>query len=238
MTPERPNIICIAGFGDDSSMFEPLRNTELAQRCKLIPLDLPGFGNTPPLAQTSLQALGQFVHERAVQNNVEIIIAHSVASIIASMAATCPQNIVTTVYSLEGNLCEADAYFSGSAAEYSDPHQFKTAFLARLASVAEGEPTIARYRSIVAKADPQALWQLGCDAHAFSKNQVPGELLMKVANIRYFYNPANCPAETLAWLKQHPIPRTKLEGASHCPTIDQPELTANAIVHALSFKMV
>lgn len=236
MTLERPNIICIAGFGDDSSMFEPLRSTELNQRCNLIPLDLPGFGNTLPLEHTSLQVLGQFVHECALQDNVQIIIAHSVASIVASMAATRPQNIITTVFSLEGNLTEADAYYSGSAAEYGDPNEFKTAFLTRLANMADGDPIITRYRSIVENADPQALWQLGCDARAFSKKHVPGELLMKVANTRYFYNPANCPVETLDWLKQHPIPRTRLEGASHCPTIDQPELTANAIVRALSFE--
>ncbi|MFK5978152.1 MAG: hypothetical protein QM488_04635 [Rhizobiaceae bacterium] len=185
---------------------------------------------------TSLQALGQFVHDHAVQNNAEIIIAHSVASIIASMAATCPQNIVTTVFSLEGNLTDADAYFSGNAAEYDDPYEFKTAFLKKLAKLTGGDPVITRYYSIVETADAQALWQLGCDAKAFSKRRPPGELLMKVAKKRYFFNPANCPIETLDWLKRHPLPRTQLEGASHCPTIDQPALTANAVISAFNFK--
>jgi len=56
---------------------------------------------------------------------------------------------------------------------------------------------------------------------------------MQVAHTRYFYNPDNCPLETLDWLKQHPIPRTQIEGASHWPSIDQPGRTAVVISSTL-----
>jgi len=159
MISDHPNVICIAGFGDDSNMFAPLLGTTLARQCNLILLDLPGFGVGAPLKKTTLQTLGTFVHEHAVQSNAQVIIAHSVASIIASLVAKRPNNAVSTVISLEGNLTAADAYFSGSAAAYDDPDAFKAAFLARLAKMARTDPVIARYRSRVKQADP--FWRSG-----------------------------------------------------------------------------
>lgn len=48
--PSSPGVLCVAGFGDDSSMFLPLVETELAARYRLVTFDLPGFGAEPALA--------------------------------------------------------------------------------------------------------------------------------------------------------------------------------------------
>ncbi|WP_162917425.1 alpha/beta fold hydrolase [Dongia deserti] len=230
-----PAILFMAGLGDDSSMFFPLKDTELAARYRLLGLDLPGFGNTPPLkTATTLEALARVVRAVAEEEGARIVVAHSVASIIASLATRPAPSPIETILSLEGNLTAEDAYFSGTAADFASAHEFRQAFLTRLDRLVEDHPIIARYRSVVAKADPTALWELGCEARRFSAVCVPGEVLIESAKACYLYNPANCPEATLEWLRTHPIPALRLEGASHWPSLDQPHLVARSILEALT----
>ncbi len=215
-------------------MFEPLAGTRLALGRRLVPIDLPGFAGTPALqAPTTLERLAGVVHEAARREDAQIVVAHSVASIIVSLAARLQPTAIDTILSLEGNLTAEDAYFSGSAAEYSDAHAFRTAFLDRLDALAKDQPAVARYRRIVADADPRALWELGCDARRFSEQQVPGEVLSETPEVWYLYNQANCPEASLKWLSQSPLRRLRLKGASHWASVDRPDLLSEAILQAL-----
>ena len=155
------------------------------------------------------------------------------ASVIVSLAALHHPWPIQTVLSLEGNLTARDAYFSGSAADYSDSGSFFEAFLKKLSGMAEDDPILERYGQSVSEADPEALWQLGCDSAAFSQRFVPGDLLAVVPKTWYFYNPENCDPLSLTWLKTHDLQRTLLPGASHWPSIDQSEQLAEAILAAL-----
>lgn len=229
----RQVILFIAGFGDNASMFEGLADTHLGYSYRLVPINLPGFG-APPLAETTtLEALAKTVADEAVKNGAEIIVAHSVASIIASLAASRPDCPLTTIISLEGNITAEDAYFSGTAADYSDAVTFCAAFLERLDEMAKASPIIRRYRNQVSKADTLALWQLGIDARRFSAKHVPGAVLREAATVTYLYNPDNCPDSTLRWLADNKMDRIVLENATHWKSVDQPELLADKIAEAL-----
>ena len=228
-----PTILFIAGFGDNASMFENLSETDLAESYHLLPINLPGFGVPALESKTTLDALSQIVADKASETGAEIIVAHSVASIIASLAAErtgCP---LTTIISLEGNITAEDAYFSGTAADYDDPSAFRSAFLSRLDEMATDAPIIKRYRQSVSEADPLALWQLGIDARRFSSEYVPGDVLNAAANVVYLYNPKNCPASTVQWLKDNPMKRIVLDNATHWKSVDQPTLLADKIYEAL-----
>jgi len=232
-TQARPAILLIAGFGDDSSMFTGLSETVLADAYDLIAIDLPGFGAPRLKAETTLDLLGKHVAAKAKEFAAEIIVAHSVASIIASLAANEPDSPINTILSLEGNITADDAYFSGTAATYDDPDTFKSAFLARLKTMSESQPIIERYHDVVSKADPIALWQLGSDAHHFSSRQVPGELLVSSANATYLYNPDNCPASTLEWLSENSMKKVLLENATHWVSVSEPDLLAEKVLSAI-----
>lgn len=230
---ERPPILLIAGFGDNASMFKELANTQLAASYRLIPFNLPGF-DAPPLEEAAtLEALAQTVAEAAIKSGAEIIVAHSVASIIASLAAKRADCPLTTIVSLEGNITADDAYFSGTAARFDDPASFRAHFLGRLDDMSKSDPIIQRYRDEVLKADITSLWQLGTDAHHFSATHVPGEVLQKAARVIYFYNPDNCPDSTVRWLEESAMKRVVLSNASHWASIDQPETLAAQIAKAL-----
>ncbi|WP_395373443.1 alpha/beta fold hydrolase [Marinicella sp. W31] len=229
----RPTVLLIAGFGDDSSMFAGLLETTLADAYDLLAIDLPGFGAPRLQSETTLKLLGEFVSAKAKEVGAEIVIAHSVASIIASLAANEPNSPITTILSLEGNITAEDAYFSGSAADYDDPDTFRSVFLTRLEEMSKSQPMIARYLQVVSQADPIALWQLGNDAHRFSSKQVPGEVLVSAANVTYLYNPDNCAKSSLDWLKKNPVKQVKLDNATHWKSVDQPALLAEKILSAL-----
>ena len=231
----RPVVLFIAGFGDNASMFEGLADTGIAKDYRLRPFNLPGFGAPSLSGETTLDVLAQIVAERSKEIGAGIIVAHSVASIIASLAAEKPGCPLTTILSLEGNITAEDAYFSGTAADYDDPAAFRIAFLDRLEEMSQTAPIIERYRQAVSEADPVALWQLGADARRFSAMHVPGEVLQSAAKAVYLYNPENCPRSTLEWLEENPMDRIVLENATHWPSVDQPDLLADKIVQALRF---
>ena len=216
-------------------MFAPLQDTALAQHYRLRPLDLPGFAGRPALpGPTTLEALAEVMHEIAVREDARTLVAHSVASIIASLAAGRSDSPVETIVSLEGNLTAEDAYFSGTAADYDDAESLKTAFLARLEEMAETQPVVRRYAETVQHADPRALWELGCDARRFSKTHIPGDVLSRAAEAIYLYNPNNCATASLAWLARSGMKAVVLEGASHWPSVDQPELLAAKMLEVLA----
>lgn len=233
LAPSRPVMLMIAGFGDDSSMFAPLLETDLAQHFRLVPLDLPGFG-APRLPQrTTLEALAGFVAAAAREHGARSIVAHSVASIIASLAAGQADCPLRTIMSLEGNITAQDAYFSGTAADHDSPEAFRTAFLGRLDEMAAEAPVVRRYRDVVSRADPTALWELGCDARAFSNTHVPGEALRASAEVCYLYNPDNCPRATLDWLARNPMRHAVLMNATHWASVDAPNLLSQKMLAAL-----
>ena len=165
-----------------------------------------------------MDALGEFVDEKARAVGASGILAHSVASIIATLAAQRQGSPVTTIISLEGNLAPEDAYFSGTAAQYQNPEDFRAAFLARLGEMAKGQPEVARYKAQVETADPQALWELGCDANAYSESNVPGDALNKAAQAVYIYNPENISPSARQWLQKNAFNRHawRLSLAEHC----------------------
>lgn len=231
-----PSILCVAGFGDDGSMFAPLAGTELARRRRLVTFDLPGFGEEPLPAgeEATLIDLADRVARVAAAEGAGVVMAHSVASIIASLAAQNGASAIHTLISLEGNLTEADAYFSGMAADFETPEAFREAFLTRLETLARDDPVLARYRSRVARAQPRALWTLGRDAAAFSAHFVPGEILLEPAQAHYLYNPVNCPDESVEWLRGSGLPAVELPGASHWATVDAPDLVSDAVLKILA----
>ncbi|MCR8724934.1 alpha/beta fold hydrolase [Frigidibacter sp. ROC022] len=228
---DKPKLLFLAGFGDDNSQFAGLQNTRLAEIVDLQLLNLPGFGAPPLAGPTTLASLGFFVAGEARKIGVEYVVAHSLSSVIGSMAVGFPGSPLKAIVSLEGNLTAADAYYSGTAADHATPEEFRTAFLARLDARAETDPHAARYRDAVARADPKALWELGCDAKAFSEQTEPGNILQAIGHVHYLYNPDNLPAESIAWLEAHPIPRTVAPGASHAIAVDQPEVLSDFLLN-------
>ena len=103
-------LICLAGYSDNGSMFLPLFETPLANRYRLLTIDLPGTGASP--AKKSISGIEDFAgHIAAIIRKRGIsfpgLIGHSIASAICVEISRHVS--VSGLFSIEGNLTEKDA---------------------------------------------------------------------------------------------------------------------------------
>lgn len=229
-----PTLMLLAGFPDNGYLFEPLFSCELARRYRLVAIDLWGFGASPRRddattivehAHALAALITAFVPERSVG-----LVGHSIAAAIWVEAAAKLGDKVGGLFSIEGNLTPDDAFFTGKAADYDDPYEFKRSFLGQIWELGQNSNTYRRYYAGAAVADPIAMWNLGRDARRISVGNEPGQSYKETAQPKlYFWSEESTPKTTRAWIEQSGIDNQIYTGAGHWPTIDQPEMTAKSI---------
>lgn len=232
---DAPTLVLLHGLADSGAMFVPLFDTPLAERYRLVAIDMPGFGASP--ARADVATIGE--HARALTTLLEQlvpagerygIVAHSIAAMVVTDAAQSLGDAMAGLFSIEGNLTLADAYFSGRAATYDDPRRFQADFVDYLWGAGRDHPILRRYYASVIRADAHATWAIARDAFTRSATSPPGEAFRAVRQPkRYYWGTGNTPEETKAWLADSGIDHEAYHDASHWPTIDAAEATAGAI---------
>lgn len=83
-------VVFIHGYGEDLSLWDDLR-TSLSKKYKVIAIDLPGFGKSPPIdGPFSLNKIAEIVHDYITQNLLIeqfVVLGHSLGGYI-SLAIT------------------------------------------------------------------------------------------------------------------------------------------------------
>jgi len=231
---DAPTLMLLAGFPDNGYLFEPLFSHELAKRYRLVAIDLWGFGASPRRddagtvadhARALTALITSYVPERPIG-----LVGHSIAAAIWVQAAAALGDRVGGLFSIEGNLTPDDAFFTGKAADYGDPHDFKRNFLEQVWELGLSSNTMRRYYAGATVADAVAMWNLGRDAKRISVGNEPGQSYKEMAQPSlYFWSKESTPEATRAWIERSGIANQLYTGAGHWPTIDQPEVTAKAI---------
>lgn len=232
--PANQLLLLVPGFADNGTMFTGLFSTPLVERFRLVAVDLPGFGSSPRNVQIqTLQDFGLFIAELATELRGDRqvgIVGHSVASIISVHACERLQREALGLFSIEGNLTSADAYFSGKAADHARPDEFKAALLREIWARAAAEPILRRYCSSILSADSDAMWLLGNDLRHYSADVSGQQFIALQLPKLVYWSPANVPDETRQWIKGHPLlPNLQFHDSTHWPTVDRPSETAKAI---------
>jgi pimeloyl-ACP methyl ester carboxylesterase len=158
----------VHAMADCGLAFTPLFATPLVEAFRLVVVDLPGFGASP--RQNEVLTISQ--HAEAIVTLVRAldlsgpigIVGHSVGSMIAVEAASRLDERFGGLFSIEGNLTAEDAYFSGRAADFDDPHGFKQRFLDDLWNMGQAQTILRRFHGTATMADAVAMWSLGRDA--------------------------------------------------------------------------
>jgi len=228
-------LLCLHGFADSGLMFLPLSETALPDYFELVLVDLPGFGGSPSKPGVTLIR----DYARAVAELASIIspcesvglIGHSIASAIAVDSSNLLSPSPIGVFSIEGNLTEDDAYFTGKAADWDAAEPFKKAFLNEIWELGATNVELRRYFGGVVMAQASAMWSLGKDAKRVSGGDAIGHAYrsLKVPSL-YYWSEATTPARTRQFIDEYSIPNQRYAVASHWPTIADPEATANAII--------
>jgi pimeloyl-ACP methyl ester carboxylesterase len=232
-SPAGGTLVLLHAFGDSGLAFTPLFATPLADRFRLVAVDLAGFGASPP--RDGVRTIAD--HAKAVADLVASLpergpvglVAHSMASMIAVEGVPYLGARFAGLFSIEGNLIAEDAYLSGQAGDFDDPLIFKQHFLDHLWTMAQGQLALRRYFANVILADPTAMWELGRDARSRSVNDEPGQAYRRIRRSLYYWSQASTVDATRRWIAQFGIAQRQFTDASHWPMVDKPEDTAQAI---------
>ncbi len=227
---DAPALIMLAGYADNGTMFLPLFPTQLASVFNLIAIDLPGTGSSPANPQVRTiddhaELLARLIPQ--ITSEKVGLIGHSIASAIC--VEITRKTEIAGLFSIEGNLTDADAYFTGRAAKYNSADEFWTAQRMTYKAIGMDTPILQRYYAAASFADPETMWHLGRDATSKSKDNGLGKAFLNTrCQTHYFWSPNNTPDETQKYIRENNIENTAYSG-SHWPTIDSTEALSSAV---------
>lgn len=237
-TGQKPALWLVHAFGESSLSFVPLFSTSLSSAFELLAPDWPGTGVTPVDPQVDgLEALAQWL-ERMIGDQTPGrpigLVGHSLGSAVATRAIRKVATQVVGLFSIEGNLTEADAFFSGEAARFETPEVFRDHLLCRVREMAgKAEPgqseVLWRYHASLTFAASDALWKIGRSAKAESTADALGEEYRELPiPSLYYWSPGNTPAPTQDYLRRQGLRNVAFSGG-HWPMVEQPQKTADQI---------
>ncbi len=224
----------IHAFGDSGRCYESVVSQPCLQRYRLIVVDLWGFGASP--RRTDVRTVGDYSSalERVIvetcRNQTVGLIGHSIAGSMAVQIGARNEELVSGVFSIEGNLTADDAMFTGRAANFDNAHAFKEKFLAEVWEMGKDSDELRHYYAGSRIADEQAMWHLGRDAKEVSAQDVLGDAFRALPVPKlYYWSPVTTPENTQRWIRQAGIPNQTYVGAGHWPMVSKPNTTAKAI---------
>ena len=175
----RLSVWFIHGFGDSGLAYREAFESSLTEKHNLFVVDMPGFGASPlnhscVSIREQARLLGQII--RAECGNAPIaIVAHSMGGLIGTWLCQQFGDQVACYVNLEGNLTEADSYFSGKSQQYEIPEMFFTDFKQEVFEIADTSESYRRYYSSLSFSQPQALANWGSSSLLHVKNNACGK---------------------------------------------------------------
>lgn len=231
---DAPALMFVPAFGDSGVCYKQVFETDLAQRYRLIALDLWGFGASPARAEVRsfaefCSALENLVLKLSLVRPVGLI-GHSIAGSMAVEVAHRVEDKVAGVFSIEGNLTPDDAMFTGRASNFDDPRAFKKSFLNDIWALGEKSEALRHYYAGARMGDPQTMWSLGRDAGRVSEGNSLGIRFqtLKCPSL-YYWSKESTPQATQEWIATSDIPNETYDDAGHWPMVEQPDATAARI---------
>lgn len=206
-------VLCVPAFADGASSWRPLLDHVPAEVADLSAAE-------PPTVAGHAAALAGLV------TNPVILIGHSLGSAIAVETAHLLGPRCRGLLSIEGNLTPEDAYFSGQAADFDDPVDFKQALLTRIGQLVAAGQVPSTYVESLAATDERRMWTLGRDA----RDRDFGSRYRSLAcPTLYLWSATSTPRATAEYLAQHRIPARRLSVEHHWPWLTAPAVVAEAL---------
>ncbi len=221
------SIWLVHGFAESSFSFIDLFKPPLQDHFNLYAPDFPGFGATPLHAHGgSIDEASQILLdliERISPEDRIYLVGHSFGAALCTQVAQQQPERIAAFVSIEGNLTEADAYFSGQATKHKTGAGFKEAFLRQVFEMAERSEALQRYYASVRLAHPAAMMQWGQASAQWSKTSVAGgEYKALACPTLYYWGAESTPEQTQQYIKSEGLVNKRFEGSGHWPMIDQP----------------
>lgn len=218
----------IHGFGGSSLSFRKLLSTNLKNHFNLFVPDFPGFGDSPfQPEKTSLESVSQVLMElihHVSEKETIYLVTHSIGSIIGTWVARKLKRRIGGYFCIEGNLTQADAYFSGLAVQYETAQQFYHEYLERIFNMSKGSEAFQKYFASVCHAHPEAMmgWSKSSVIHS-NIERSGNEFASLDCDKLYYWGKENTPTQTQEFIKSSSLPNKEFSNSGHWPMIDQPD---------------
>ncbi len=235
----KADIWFIHGFGASGDAFREALASPLAAQYNLYIPDLPGCGASPPAAEPlSMRETADLIAGligTISAGRPLAIVAHSLGGILGTWLCQTLGKRIKTYINVEGNLTEADAYFTGLAGEYDSAAGFYAAYKSKVfALLAAGGDALHRYYASVLLADPEALWVLGKSCvQATGEKKSGAEFVRLDCPKRYYWGDVSTPPQNREFIARMNLPYKLFPGCGHSPMIDNPGDFYRAVLHDL-----
>jgi pimeloyl-ACP methyl ester carboxylesterase len=214
----------LPGFGKSQLCFGEAFNHPIARAVRLITFDLPGLGSSPaPLEGLAVKDCAELwcnLISNVSSSRRGVLVAHSMAGIIATETAKLLDPLPALVVSVEGNLTLADAYYSGQAARYETCEAFYAAFVQSIAELASKGEVPDGYLPCLKLADPYALWTLGRSIVSYTQ---PGrEYASLSCSTIHYWDFASTSPDSREFLLHNNLVQRRFDGLGHWPMLTSP----------------
>ncbi|MEM8890161.1 MAG: alpha/beta fold hydrolase [Bacteroidota bacterium] len=126
---DRQSIWFLHGFADSGLAYKEVFESQLNAEFNLYVIDLPGFGVSPihpdyiSIEEQANLLTNIILAETQNQQKVNLV-AHSLSGLIGTWICQRLQEKVHIYFNIEGNLTEADSYFSSKALQFNSAKEF------------------------------------------------------------------------------------------------------------------
>lgn len=209
------------GFADSGLAYKEVFESPINTYLNIYVVDLPGFGVSPLnpdylSIKSQADLLSKVIQEETHNRQRVNIVAHSLGALIGTWVCQNLTGRINCYFNIEGNLTEADSYFSSKPLQFTTAQEFVESFQEEIFELATAEERYKRYYSSLRLARPEGMrnWSLSSQEHikedkcGFEFNNLPCKKI-------YLWGDQDTPLETQAFIRRHNIPNKLYQGIGH-----------------------
>jgi len=218
---ERQSIWFLHGFGDSGLAYLDIFKTPLNYHYNIYIVDLPGFGASPiNLEKSSMKdhagILAEIMTDESSSLEKVNIVAHSISSLIGTWICNSLKEKINYYFNVEGNLTEADSYFSNKPLQFSSAIAFKDSFQDEVFNMAIKEDIYKKYFCSLNFADPNGMMNWSKSSAEYIHNNRCGfEFEQLTCNKLYIWGDVDTPKQTVDFIETNNIPNKLYPGVGH-----------------------
>ena len=205
----RQSIWLLHGFGDSGLAYREVFESPLNEILNIYVVDLPGFGSSPMNSEyLSIKAqselLTQVIDEISGDSQKINMVAHSIGGLIGTWICQNLEEKIHYYFNIEGNLTEADSYFSSKPLGFDSANEFAQSFILEIFEKALKDESYRRYYSSLRFAHPEAMRNLSLTSQEHIKGNQCGEEFQKLTCQKlYIWGDIDTSEESQLYIKKY-----------------------------------
>ncbi len=209
------------GFADSGLAYKEVFESPFNEVVNIYVVDVPGFGVSPihpdyVSIKEQSTLLSQIIEEETSNQDKVNIVAHSLGALIGTWVCQNLKEKINYYFNIEGNLTEADSYFSSKPLKFKSAKKFLASFNQEIFENAKLEERFKRYYSSLRFAAPEGMknWSLTSKAH-IKENRCGIEFNELTCRKVYIWGDVDTPEATQKFISQYENPNKLYKGIGH-----------------------